>query len=346
MIFNLLKTETKKISRFLIEFIIDIAVLICLKHFSILREIDHSLIEEEKKIIKTIFNIFDFYMNYKPEPMTLNNFNYLSGYKKNSIVRNIVIVYCFFLNYDRDYCWKMMKSFLQTEPVNIMKFFLELIYNESLFSNTTFCGLDEYFYYDSDDEFGLTSYFDKIFFFENLHKIFLTKLGDINGLIAKHKIKIIKGSIFYIGMSLWGYERMDIISIPNTVVLSHFSKLLNISHMKIDMEIVLCLRRLIKKFGDILCDEWNEIFKILSMITNRNCSESLLKNINEITDTIKILLISNKFFGNISQFSNFLDSFKIMQNESLVILKTRIKLSNKYQFFANLESFIIEHLLK
>jgi hypothetical protein len=348
MIFNLLKTEHQRISKFLIEYIIDIMVLICLKHFTILREIDHSLVEEEKKLIKTIFNYFDFYMNFKAENINANenDFNRLIGHKKNSIVRNIIIVYCFFVNYDRESCWKMMKSFLQNESVNIMKYFLEIIYNESLFSNTSFSGLDEYFYYDSDEEFGLTSYFDKIFFFENLHKNFLNKLGDINGLLAKHKIKIIKGSIFYIGMSLWGYERLDIISIPNTIVLSHFSKLVNYSNIKIDMEIILCVRRLIKKYGEILSDEWNDIFKMLSVITNRNCTENLIKNIYEITDAIKMLIVSNKFFGNLNQFSNLLDSFKIIQSESLIILKTKLKLSNNCLFIANLESFIIEHLLK
>lgn len=320
-------------STFLIEFIIDSIILICLRRFTILRELsDQVLIDEEKKIIKTLFQYFDFYMNTP----TLK--------KTNSILRNIIVVYCFFVNYEREYCWKLMRGFLQSEPINILKYFLEIIYNEN--NNNTFCGLDDYFYYDSDDEFGLTAYFDKIFFFENLYKNFILKLGDPNSMLIKHKIKIIKGSIFFIGMSVWGYERIEKIYIPNTIILSHFSKLINFSHKKIDLEIILCLRRLIKKYGEVLSDEWNEIFRIINMIINRNISENIIKNIYEIMDSIKMLIISNKYFGKISLFSILLDEFKITQNESLIILKSKLKLSNYCYFIANLESSIIEYILK
>jgi hypothetical protein len=336
MLFNLLKTEYGKISRFLIEFIVDCFIIIALKHFTIFREKDQT--DEEKKIIKTIFNLFDFYMNFLPSDNSL---------KRKSIVMNIVFVHCFFVNYERDYCWKLMKNFLQSEPINISKYFLDIIYNESIFFNNKFCDLDDYFFYDNDEEYGLVSYFDKISYFEGLYKNFVHKVGDPNNLLNKHKIKIIKGSIFFIGMSIWGYERIEKIYIPTSIILSHFLKLLiYYSHKKIDMEIILCLRRLIRKYGEVLSDEWSDIFKIIMKITKTNSTDNMMKNLFDIMDSIKLLIISNKFFGNINQFANLLDTIKLHYNESLVMIKSQLKLSNIHSFIANLESLIIEYLLK
>ena len=86
MVLNLLKYELQKISKFLIEFIIDCLILICLKRFSNLRELlEQTAIDEEKTFIKTIFQFFEFYMN-------------AMSYKKPSIIKNIVIIYCYFVN--------------------------------------------------------------------------------------------------------------------------------------------------------------------------------------------------------------------------------------------------------
>lgn len=352
MILNLLKNEFSKISKFLIEFIINCMVLICFKRFTYLRELnDQSLKDEEKKFLKTVFQFFELYLNYIP----------LSE-KKNSIIKNIVLIYCFFVNYERDYCWKNMKTFLTSESTKIVRFFLEIIYNEvsNVYSLTSFSTLNEYFFYDNDEEFGLTSYFDKYCFFENLYKIFLNKLGtDVNKILIKHKVKIIKGCVCYIGMSIWGYERIDTISIPYNIILSHFLKLINNSHRKIDQEIILCLRRLIKKYGETLTDEWNEIFKIIKSIITRDKSslisdgnipitsatQNSLRNLFEILDNIKMLVVCNKFFGKIEDFSQILDEFKSFQNESLILIKSKLKLNNYPNFIANLESVIIEYLL-
>jgi len=292
--------------------------------------------------------------------------------KRSLIIKNIILVYCYFVNYEREYCWKQMKNFLLQEGKTIFKFFLEIIYSDTIY--TKFSNLENYFFYDNDEEFGLPSYFDKIDIFENYYKFFLTNLGDCNNMILKHRIKIINGSIYFIGMSLWGYERIESIQIPNSVVVSHFFKLASSSHRKIDNEIIQCLKRLIKKFGDILTDEWTQIFQILQMIISREkmnpivqsqsvLSQSALgtfnsqnfntsshsqnlydKHMMEILDATKNLIVSNKFFGNLNSFSNLLDDFKTFQNESLSFLKTKFKLGNFCKFIANLESLIIENL--
>ena len=315
--------------------------MICLKKFSNLRELsDVSLIEEEKKNLKTIIQFFEFYLIH------------LQVWK-NSIIKNIVLIYCFFVNYEREFCWKQMKNFLLRDGVNIFKSFLEIIYCDSI--SSTFSNLENYFFYDNDEEFGLPSYFDKIYFFENYYKFFLSKIGDYNNIILKHRIKIINGSIFFIGMSLWGYERIESIQIPNTIIVSHFLKLASSSHKKIDQELIQCLRRLIKKFGDCLTDEWTQIFQILHMVVNREKSSGNINNFNnqnindknilEILDAVKMLIISNKFYGNVTHFANILDEFKNPQNESLIFMRSKFKLGNFCKFIANLESLIIENLI-
>ena len=318
----------------MVEFLIDCLSLICLRRFSILKEInDISTLEEEKKFIKIIFQYFDFYLNSQEIA------------KKNSIIKNIIVNFCFFVNYEREFSWKLMKSFLETEN-KIVKYFLDVIYNESLIHS--YKGLDDYFYFDSDDEFGLTSYFDKIYFFENLYKIFQFKLGDFNLILVKNQVKIIKGAIYFIVMTLWSYERITKIYIPNTIVLAKLYKLVTSSNRKIDQEVILCLRRLVTKYGETLTDEWKEIFKIINLIITKEKiqSDKTLKNLYEIMDSIKLLIISNKFFGLIESFSNLLDEFKLLFNDSLIIIKTKLKLSNSVTFVSKLEGLIVEYLAK
>lgn len=334
MIQNILKNFSDKISKFLIEFIVDCLIIIGFKHINMMRDLtDPNQLDEQKKYMKSIFPILELYLSIPNE-------------KKNSIIRNIVDIYCIFVYIDRDYSWKSIRSFLNIEPEKIMRNFLEIIHNDNI--SNTFTDLKEYtYYYNADDEeFGTPGYFKKIEFFETAHKTFMSKV-DIKSLLIKHKSRKISGSCMFIGMTLWGYERIESIQIPYTIVLSHFSKWIYNSHSRIDQEIILCIRRLICKYGETLSDEWNEIFKIMSCIPKWDKSELLHKNFVRILDDIKILIVSKKFFGKISDYTQILDNLKYYenQNESLILTKIRLKLSTYCFFISNLESVIIEYLL-
>ena len=113
--------------------------------------------------------------------------------------------------------------------------------------------------------------------------------------------------------------------------------------------IIVCIRRLIKKFGEELTDEWNEIFKILIYILKRenlNFNDTTIKNLIDIADTIKILIINSRFFGNLNDYTHLIDELKFITNESLSIMKMKMKLYKHNDFISNLESVIIENFLK
>jgi hypothetical protein len=150
-------------------------------------------------------------------------------------------------------------------------------------------------------------------------------------------------------MAQWSYERIDKIDIPNAVLLSVFLKLVIKVNRKIDLEIILCLKRLIKKYGEELMDEWNEIFVIITQIIYNNKqtpNENLTKTISDILDNIKLLIINNRFYGCIKDYSNILEESKYLTNDSLCVLKTKFKLYKYYDFLENIESIFIEMLIK
>ncbi len=150
-------------------------------------------------------------------------------------------------------------------------------------------------------------------------------------------------------MAQWSYERIDKVHIPNAVLLSIFLKLVIKVNRKIDLEIILCLKRLIKKYGEELMDEWNEIFVIITQIIYNNKqtpNENLTKTISDILDNIKLLIINNRFYGSIKDYSNILEESKYLTNDSLCVLKTKFKLYRYYDFLENIESIFIEMLIK
>lgn len=114
--------------------------------------------------------------------------------------------------------------------------------------------------------------------------------------------------------------------------------------------IIVCIRRLIKKYGEELFDEWTEVFKILIFLLKRkdlSFNETTTAiNLIDIADTIKRLIVNSKFYGSLDDYLNLIDELKSITNESLTIMKTQMKLNNHSSFLKNFESIIIEHFLK
>ena len=113
-------------------------------------------------------------------------------------------------------------------------------------------------------------------------------------------------------MSQWSYERIEKIDATNSILLLKFIKPVTVTkiYKKIDTEIIFCLKRLIKKYGEELIDEWKEILTIIMHIRNNNketSHENISKTILEIIDIIKILIINDKFNGNTDEYVKLID---------------------------------------
>lgn len=148
-------------------------------------------------------------------------------------------------------------------------------------------------------------------------------------------------------MSQWSYERIEKIDATNSILLLKFIKPVTVTkiYKKIDTEIIFCLKRLIKKYGEELIDEWKEILTIIMHIRNNNketSHENISKTILEIIDIIKILIINDKFNGNIDEYVKLIDEYKFYGNDSMYLLKTKFKLYKYYDFHQNIEEVFIE----
>lgn len=165
------------------EFIIETTIFISMKKISDFREKDQAKslnVEDEKVYLKSIFQILENYMINCSD-------------KNNTLVFNIIRIYCFFVNYDKDYSWMMMKLFINNDK-KIFKIFLELITNESIpFKNVCF---EKYLYFSLED----FEEEEKIKFIRDKYISFMIRIGEASKIVVRHKERIIKGAIYFIGV--------------------------------------------------------------------------------------------------------------------------------------------------
>lgn len=82
--------------------------------------------------------------------------------------------------------------------------------------------------------------------------------GDHPNMVA-----FLRGNIFFISMACWGSERVTSIYYSFAAVLPSFLRVLSLNHPVIAYEVLLSVRRLLRKFADKLRAEWDVIFAIL-----------------------------------------------------------------------------------
>ena len=75
-------------------------------------------------------------------------------------------------------------------------------------------------------------------------------------------------------------------------------------------------------------DEWKEIFTIITQIisnNNENSNENITKTVIDIIDIIKILIINDRLYINVNDYANILQELRDFSNDSLYLLKTKLK---------------------
>ena len=87
----------------------------------------------------------------------------------------------------------MMRKFIIKDS-KIFKFFLDLITYDNFPINYVF--FDKFLYFSLDEIIDE----QKIKFFQDRYNIFKMRIGDLHKLVAKHKERIIKGAIYFIGV--------------------------------------------------------------------------------------------------------------------------------------------------
>ncbi|KYQ89478.1 RapGAP/RanGAP domain-containing protein [Tieghemostelium lacteum] len=79
-------------------------------------------------------------------------------------------------------------------------------------------------------------------------------------------INLLRGAVFFIGMSIWGSQRVQSLNVPPSFVLPALFNSLSGKQEIIAYEVILALRRLVKKYGCELHVEWDLILLIIEKI--------------------------------------------------------------------------------
>ncbi|KAF0728886.1 hypothetical protein Ae201684_013455 [Aphanomyces euteiches] len=84
---------------------------------------------------------------------------------------------------------------------------------------------------------------------------------------------VLRGAVFFIGMSSWGSQRIPSLEVGWASILSSLLPVLECGHDVVIFEVVLSVQRLIKKYGEQIHVEWDLIFeffkRLFSWMTHR-----------------------------------------------------------------------------
>lgn len=80
---------------------------------------------------------------------------------------------------------------------------------------------------------------------------------------------LLRGAVFFIGMSIWGSRRVSTLSYKPVHVLSSLKTTLRSNHHLVAHEVMLSLQRLVKKYGaEQQYITWDIIMDILEILLN------------------------------------------------------------------------------
>merc|ERR1712137_255262 len=77
---------------------------------------------------------------------------------------------------------------------------------------------------------------------------------------------LLRGATFFLGMSMWGSQRVASLDIPALQILPSMSRALDSGELIIGHEVCLAIRRLIKKYGETLHLEWDILIGIFNKL--------------------------------------------------------------------------------
>ena len=354
LIQNDYETESHCITKFLLDLIVENSILIMLNKIINLQKINipstpikekdnyfqssnqpqsnDNKIDDEKQIIKSIMPLFDFYCR------TVNT-------HKINLFKGIILMYCYINNIEREYSWKAMKNLIVLFPRKVFSELLEVLTSKNLYLE--FSSMDKYLFYD------FVSEANELILLDTYIPYIKSSQENITQFLYKSKSKFITGAVFFIGMAVWGYEKIESLDVSYSIVLTHLVKLVKENNKTINKDVIFCLKRLIKKYGEVLTDEWEDILLILFLVIEDinkyiskyqhlfvNISSSFIndekgelvkskskimsitsqvtnyidisyKNICEIIDSVKLLILLDKFYGNKTAFNMIIEMIKV-----------------------------------
>src|SRR5690606_13433496 len=118
-------------------------------------------------------------------------------------------------------------------------------------------------------------------------------------IIRDHK-QLHRGAIFFVGMATWGKNKIDSLEVSYSVVLGALSRVLSYSSEIVAYEVMLVIRRVIKKYGTVLQREWDIVMEILAKLEGyikKGKNTSLQQTLKNALEDITAYYLSQKYLG-------------------------------------------------
>ncbi|KAJ7372751.1 Tuberous sclerosis 2-like protein [Desmophyllum pertusum] len=140
-------------------------------------------------------------------------------------------------------------------------------------------------------------------------------------------VLLLRGSVFFIGMCLWGSQRVPNLKYSNSTVLPSMLQALSCHHSLVALEVTLSLQRLVKKYGhELHIVAWDAVLDITEALQQQIEEYSpgdnvLIENLHILLTSIEDLYETGKFNGPEERFFGMVEKSASMRPErSLHIL--------------------------
>lgn len=140
-------------------------------------------------------------------------------------------------------------------------------------------------------------------------------------------IMLLRGSVFFIGMCLWGSQRVPNLKYSNSTVLPSMLQALSCHHSLVALEVALSVQRLVKKYGhELHVVAWDAVLDITEALQKQvevhsPGDNSLIESLHNLLTSIEELYEAGKFNGPEERFFALVEKSASMRPEhSLHIL--------------------------
>ena len=160
---------------------------------------------------------------------------------------------------------------------------------------------------------------------------FATLDGLLEILRSKHGSQnfgsILRGAVFFVSMSCWGKDKIESLNVSPATVLPAMVEAMQCGWNVAALEVLLSVRRLIRKEGADLTIEWESIFLILyEMSAYVSSSPTFVRVLVDTLQTVTALSEKNQFLADSQKLLWLLEvhSALLPPDESLRLLRTRL----------------------
>ncbi|XP_032221463.2 tuberin-like isoform X2 [Nematostella vectensis] len=144
-------------------------------------------------------------------------------------------------------------------------------------------------------------------------------------------VMLIRGAVFFIGMCLWGSQRVTSLKHSHSAVLPSMLQALHCNHTIVALEVTLSIQRLVKKYGhELHIVSWDSLMDITEKIqeliqANAQPENSLIENHHILLNAVEELMETSKFNGSEERFFTIVERCASKRPENSVHLLVSFK---------------------